>query len=747
MMEVVADGNMDEPPDAPIEAVETDPSNRYIRYNEVLGRGAFKIVYKAFDEIEGMEVAWNQVQVNDLVSSPAERDRLFAEIRVLKQLKHKNIMSFVDSWLDKENLNVNFITELFTSGTLRQYRKKHKHIDEQVLKRWAWQILQGLVYLHGHNPPIIHRDLKCDNIFVNGASGVIKLGDLGLATLWRGLTTPQSVLGTPEFMAPELYEEKYNEKVDVYSFGMCMLELTTMEYPYAECKNAAQIYRKVTTGVLPGGLAKVENQALKEFIELCISHDPAQRPEARQLLKHSFFETIRSGKMSCPGVDKAICERNNEESASSSSDGGVSGDETEVGTRNPPSNGRVRHVTLPSAQQSNGLLGPDLHSSTASLGLLSVEDRGLASPGGLSPKAPLDASYYQHHSASNPSQPPHVAFNAWSAGGASMNGRSDVSSSVHTPERMPSPAPVLGDFLSSKLRSPVPAIERQLSDLRMLQSADSDTREFYIRCNQVEETKLSFQLKYTEPRSTVSKKIEFAFDMNEDTADAIAHEMMEDLSLSAEEASSIASKIRQEIDRLQDLKSSLSSAPSAASLLSTSGQDLLPAPISAQSWVTSPGPYSSLMTRYSESSGGASPGGAASIPSSSAAAGQSGMPMLSVNSSGEVSGLSSAVTPLVTATQMDVSLNSPANVLVVVDSGSGLSNIAAGTSASELRTSSCGGVVANGTVKSGGQTPVIEGSNGRVPSIYALIAAMKEVHEEEDRIFRSQTTQTATTTK
>lgn len=79
-----------------------------------------------------------------------------------------------------------------------RYRKKHKHIDEQVLKRWAWQILQGLVYLHAHEPAIIHRDLKCDNIFVNGTSGVIKIGDLGLATLWRGLTTPQSVLGTPE---------------------------------------------------------------------------------------------------------------------------------------------------------------------------------------------------------------------------------------------------------------------------------------------------------------------------------------------------------------------------------------------------------------------------------------------------------------------------------------------------------------------------------------------------------------------
>jgi WNK lysine deficient protein kinase len=75
---------------------------------------------QAFDESEGLEVAWNQVMVNDLVTSPADKDRLFAEIRVLKQLKHKNIMSFYDSWFDQKNMTVNFITELFTSGTLRQ---------------------------------------------------------------------------------------------------------------------------------------------------------------------------------------------------------------------------------------------------------------------------------------------------------------------------------------------------------------------------------------------------------------------------------------------------------------------------------------------------------------------------------------------------------------------------------------------------------------------------------------------------
>jgi WNK lysine deficient protein kinase len=55
-----------------------------------------------------------------------------------------------------------------------------------------------------------------------------------------------AAVGTPEFMAPELYDERYDEKVDVYGFGMCMLELATMQYPYSECVNAAQIYKRVS---------------------------------------------------------------------------------------------------------------------------------------------------------------------------------------------------------------------------------------------------------------------------------------------------------------------------------------------------------------------------------------------------------------------------------------------------------------------------------------------------------------------
>ena len=84
----------------------------------ILGRGACKTVFKALDEEEGQEVAWNRV--HEFMTSKEERERLIAEIRVLNQLKHKNIMTFFDSWLDPKTQQINFITEMFTSGTLRQ---------------------------------------------------------------------------------------------------------------------------------------------------------------------------------------------------------------------------------------------------------------------------------------------------------------------------------------------------------------------------------------------------------------------------------------------------------------------------------------------------------------------------------------------------------------------------------------------------------------------------------------------------
>lgn len=78
-----------------------------------------------------------------------------------------------------------------------RYRQKHKSVDMKAIKNWSRQILRGLHYLHSQNPPIIHRDLKCDNIFVNGNHGEIKIGDLGLATVMQQ-PTAKSVIGKTE---------------------------------------------------------------------------------------------------------------------------------------------------------------------------------------------------------------------------------------------------------------------------------------------------------------------------------------------------------------------------------------------------------------------------------------------------------------------------------------------------------------------------------------------------------------------
>ncbi|MQL96977.1 hypothetical protein Taro_029665 [Colocasia esculenta] len=244
--------------------------------------------YKAFDEVDGIEVAWNQVRIDDVLRSPEDLERLYSEVHLLKLLKHDNIIKFYASWIDQNNKTINIITELFTSGSLRQYRMKHKKVDMKAIKRWARQILMGLNYLHCHDPPIIHRDLKCDNIFINGNRGEVKIGDLGLATIMQQ-TNARSVIGTPEFMAPELYDEDYNELVDIYSFGMCMLEMVTFEYPYSECRNSAQIYKKVSSGIKPVALSKVIDLEVKSFIEKCIA-PAAERLPAKELLKDPFLQ-------------------------------------------------------------------------------------------------------------------------------------------------------------------------------------------------------------------------------------------------------------------------------------------------------------------------------------------------------------------------------------------------------------------------------------------------------------------------
>nr|XP_060495909.1 serine/threonine-protein kinase WNK3 [Panthera onca] len=274
--------------EAEMKAVATSPSGRFLKFDIELGRGAFKTVYKGLDTETWVEVAWCELQDRKLTK--AEQQRFKEEAEMLKGLQHPNIVRFYDSWESvlKGKKCIVLVTELMTSGTLKTYLKRFKVMKPKVLRSWCRQILKGLQFLHTRTPPIIHRDLKCDNIFITGPTGSVKIGDLGLATLMR-TSFAKSVIGTPEFMAPEMYEEHYDESVDVYAFGMCMLEMATSEYPYSECQNAAQIYRKVTSGIKPASFNKVTDPEVKEIIEGCIRQNKSERLSIRDLLNHAFF--------------------------------------------------------------------------------------------------------------------------------------------------------------------------------------------------------------------------------------------------------------------------------------------------------------------------------------------------------------------------------------------------------------------------------------------------------------------------
>ncbi|MCH87213.1 WNK kinase, partial [Trifolium medium] len=164
--------------------------------------------YRAFDEVNGIEVAWGQVQIDELLKRPGDLDRLYSEVHLLKSLRHNNILRFYNSWVDDKRKTVNMITELFTSGSLRHY-----------------------------------------------------------------IYTYEILVGTPEFMAPEMYDENYNELADIYSFGMCMLEL----------------------GIMPVALSKVIDPDIKAFIEKCLV-PASQRLSAKELLMDPFVQVNGSAK-------------------------------------------------------------------------------------------------------------------------------------------------------------------------------------------------------------------------------------------------------------------------------------------------------------------------------------------------------------------------------------------------------------------------------------------------------------------
>ncbi|KAM9778232.1 nuclear receptor-binding protein isoform 1-T1 [Syngnathus typhle] len=276
------------------EILEESPCGRWQkRREEVNQRNVPGIdnAYLAMDTEEGVEVVWNEVMFSERKNFKLQEEKVKAVFDNLIQLEHLNIVKFHKYWADvKENrARVIFITEYMSSGSLKQFLKKtkknHKTMNEKAWKRWCTQILSALSYLHSCEPPIIHGNLTCDTIFIQH-NGLIKIGSVAPDTINNHVKTCREEQKSLHFFAPE-YGAVANvtTAVDIYSFGMCALEMAVLEIQ----SNGDSSY--VSQEAINSAIQSLEDPLQREFIQKCLQVDPDKRPTARELLFHqALFE-------------------------------------------------------------------------------------------------------------------------------------------------------------------------------------------------------------------------------------------------------------------------------------------------------------------------------------------------------------------------------------------------------------------------------------------------------------------------
>ncbi|XP_030261494.1 nuclear receptor-binding protein [Sparus aurata] len=276
------------------EILEESPCGRWQkRREEVNQRNVPGIdnAYLAMDTEEGVEVVWNEVMFSERKNFKLQEEKVKAVFDNLIQLEHLNIVKFHKYWADvKENrARVIFITEYMSSGSLKQFLKKtkknHKTMNEKAWKRWCIQILSALSYLHSCEPPIIHGNLTCDTIFIQH-NGLIKIGSVAPDTINNHVKTCREEQKSLHFFAPEYGAvASVTTAVDIYSFGMCALEMAVLEIQ----SNGDSSY--VSQEAINSAIQSLEDTLQREFIQKCLEVDPSKRPTAKELLFHqALFE-------------------------------------------------------------------------------------------------------------------------------------------------------------------------------------------------------------------------------------------------------------------------------------------------------------------------------------------------------------------------------------------------------------------------------------------------------------------------
>ncbi|KAJ8327950.1 hypothetical protein QVD99_006317 [Batrachochytrium dendrobatidis] len=260
---------------------------------EAVGSGSFGIIRKVRRKEDGKMLARKEIDYRKM--SEKEKKQLVAEVNILRELRHPNIVRYYERFVDRQNCLIFIIMEYCEGGDLaaviKRCKKEGRFIPEEIVWNLLGQLLLALQECHASDkhPTILHRDIKPDNVFLDKLLNV-KLGDFGLS---RVIENPEvdfakTYVGTPFYMSPELVDEsRYNAKSDIWALGCLIYELCALEPPF-QANTQAALSAKIKSGkLLP--LSSIYSQELQAIIRTMLTTKHELRPETTELLAHGHI--------------------------------------------------------------------------------------------------------------------------------------------------------------------------------------------------------------------------------------------------------------------------------------------------------------------------------------------------------------------------------------------------------------------------------------------------------------------------